>query len=154
MPVSLVHWLPAIVSIAGVCTLFWPWVYVGDDPYASSGLSLATYLAHGEDSFYLVSKFPMGWFALFFPVTVVAAMLVNVWATLKDIHIVRLICCAYIVLGLLVYLNVNNYLDNPHVEVFPLGFTVPHWGILPTLIIYVWIGWEAASEQGLIGPQS
>ena len=149
----LTQWLPLLVSIAGVCTLFWSWVYVGDDPYASSGFGLATYLVHGEDNFYFLGKFPMGWFALFFPVTVAGAMIVNVWVTLKNINIVRLLCCVYIVLGLVVYLNVNNYLDNPHVDMSPLGFTIPHWGILPTLVIYVWTGWEAAAKQGLVrGP--
>ena len=150
---KLTRWLPLLLSIAGVCTLFWPWVYVNDDPYASSGFGLVTYLVHGEDNTYLLGKFPMGWFALLFPVTVAGAMIVNVWAAIKDIHVVRLICCVYIVLGLLVYLNVNNHLDNPHVDMSLLGFTIPHWGILSPLVIYALAGWDAAARLGLVrGP--
>ena len=146
----LTKWIPAIVSIAGLCTLLWPWVYVGDDPYASSGLGLATYLVHGEDNFYFLGKFPSGWFALLFPLTVAGAMAINVWTTFKARHIIRLICCVYIVVGLLAYLNVNDYLYNPNVDISPLGFTIPHWGIVPTLAIYAWAGWDAAAEQGIM----
>ena len=123
---------------------------MGDDPYASSGLGLATYLVHGEDNGFFLGNFPMGWFALLFPLTVAGVMIGTVWAAFKHVHKVTLICCIYVVFGLILYLNINNYLDNPNVDMTPMGFTVPHWGILSTLVIYIWTGLNTAVDIGLV----
>ena len=144
-------WLRILLPVAGAMTLFCPWVYTGDDPNAISGLSLATYIVHGEDNTYLLGKFPKGWFAMLFPLTVAIAMAVAIWTAINRSGMALLFCSVYVFVGLIVYLNLNNYLDNPHFDTQPLGFAIPHGWILVTLATYALIAWNTAESMGWTG---